>query len=233
MKNKFLKSYIENGIRNVRGFCTIETLLMLDHLNNKHMKGGVLEIGVHHGQFFIALNCYTGPDDTSFALDVFDNQILNIDNSGKGNLETFKSNLEKYDKFKGENVEIISDDSTTIDKYNMQKLATANKFKFISVDGGHTVEHVISDLNLASTLIDPMGVVIVDDWFNHWWPSVTEGITKYLNTYQTLVPFATSNNKMWMCNMSYKPFYLNLCKTAPFSMKSVKFYGHDIIDMHK
>lgn len=41
--------------------------------------GGVLEIGVHHGKFFIPLNALASPGSISVALDLFEDQYLNID----------------------------------------------------------------------------------------------------------------------------------------------------------
>jgi predicted O-methyltransferase YrrM len=42
--------------------------------------------------------------------------------------------------------------------------------RFISIDGGHTPEHTVSDLNLACRLINNQGVVILDDVLHHPWP---------------------------------------------------------------
>ena len=43
----------------------------------------VAEIGVHHGQrFFIALCLLRRPGERALAIDIFDDQHLNVDNSG-------------------------------------------------------------------------------------------------------------------------------------------------------
>ena len=57
-----------------------------------------MEIGVHHGQFFIALNQLIPSNFTSYAIDVFDNQQLNIDKSGEGNKSKFIENLRNFDR---------------------------------------------------------------------------------------------------------------------------------------
>jgi len=227
MKNKLLLNYLHNGMANVIGFCRESDFIMADHLNNDFMSGGVLEIGVHHGQFFIGLNCLTEHNDQSTAVDVFDYQHLNIDNSGEGDLDAFNKNLLTYDKHMGKNVSIIKADSVMLNESDF-----SHKYKFISVDGGHTVEHVINDLKLASSLVCDTGIVVLDDWFNHWWPSVTEGLVKYLQTSPTLIPFATTENKMWLCKISHKHFYTDLANNAPFDKCPVKFYGHDIVDLY-
>ena len=107
---------------------------------------------MHHGKFYFLLNSIIDRKYQSFALDVFDDQSLNIDKSGSGNLQTFKNNLKNFDAHNGKNTQIISGDSTdqTVIKFFDDKIGS---FRFISIDGGHTVEHTISDLHLANRLI--------------------------------------------------------------------------------
>lgn len=226
--NEHLKKYIDNGFTKVNGFCPIETLSILDYLDNFTTKSaGALEIGIHHGQFFIALNQLVSESYTSYAVDVFGRQDLNIDASGEGNYQQFINNLKLYDKYQGSNVRVIQGDST-----DRNVFSNMNQCHYISVDGGHTPEHVVNDLTVAADLVTNNGVVIVDDYFNHWWPSVTEGIAKYLMTTPRLVPFATSKNKMWMCKLSYKRQYYNYIKDIPqFNKTETKFFDKEIIDL--
>ena len=228
MKNQYLANYIADGFNQVNGFCAIPTLQILDYLDSVEPKNkGALEIGVHHGQFFIALNQLVPKELLSCAIDVFDNQDLNIDRSGEGNKPAFIQNLWQYDRHKGENVLIIEGDSTNEETFN-----NIGKFHYISVDGGHTVEHVINDLTVAAKLLTPNGIVILDDYFNHWWPSVTEGALKFLGTNPILVPFATSPNKMWMCKLSYRNKYLDHIKMMElFNKTETAIMGNKIIDL--
>lgn len=228
MQNQHLVKYINEGFNQVIGFCALSTLQIIDYLDAVEPKtGGALEIGIHHGQFFIAMNQLVPRDFVSCAVDVFGNQNLNIDNSGEGNKEIFIENLRKYDRHQGENVLIIEGDST-----NESTLGSIGSFHYISVDGGHTPEHVINDLKIASNKVTPNGIVILDDYFNHWWPSVTEGAMKFLSTSPTLVPFATSANKMWMCKLSYKQKYLqHMDALGLFNKTTTSFMGHKIIDL--
>ena len=192
----------------------------------QNKEGGVLEIGIHHGQFFIALNQLID-DHQSYAVDVFDDQHLNIDFSGEGDYHQFIDNLNKFDKHRGQNVKIIKGDSTDNSIFD-----NISKCHYVSVDGGHTVQHVINDLTIATNLLTNNGIVIVDDYFNHWWPSVTEGIMKFLMTSPILVPFATSKNKMWMCKLSYQNKYFEYIKNIEdFNITHVKFFGHNIINI--
>lgn len=55
-----------------------------------------LEIGVHHGKYFIGIENLTPPEQEAFAVDVFSSQHLNLDGSGRGDLEIFQDNLRKF-----------------------------------------------------------------------------------------------------------------------------------------
>lgn len=229
MHNQFLKHYVEKSMGSIEGFCPVQTMFVLDWLDQLFPSDhkSVAEIGVHHGQLFIALNQLAS--ERSYAIDVFGDQHLNIDNSGQGNYEKFLQNLMTHDaRNGGKNVEIRQGDSLDRDTF-----IGMTRCDYISVDGGHTPAHVISDLAVASWMMKPNGVVILDDYFNHWWPSVTEGLMKFL--YQatpTLVPFCSSANKMWMCSLSYKDTFYNHMKSIDgFGKTETVFMGHKIVDL--
>lgn len=230
--NKFLQQYYDNGFNLVEGWVNLKILSVLDYLDylniNKH--GSVCEIGIHHGRFFIALNQLNKENIISYAIDVFERQDLNIDNSGRGQLEKFTDNLEKYDhRHKGYNVHIIKDDSSNPD--SDIKVIKNGSIRFLSIDGGHTVEHVINDLKIAERILSNEGVVILDDINNHWWMSVTEGLCKYLMTYPPLIPFAVGDNKLFLCKMSYHPYYIQKMQESPFHTKTSKFFGHQLVSI--
>jgi hypothetical protein len=230
LSNSYANELLPN-ISNIIGFSSLITVQMLDFIDNNVIvddrQTGIMEIGVHHGQFFIVLNQYAY--EKSLAVDVFDNQHFNIDNSGEGNLDVFQQNLNKFDiRYKGKNVEIIKADSLAMRHTNF----TEFKYRYISIDGGHTPNHVLNDLIIAEKYLVDGGVVILDDYFNHWWPSVTEGISKYLMfNAPTLVPFSTSPNKLWLCNLSYRDMYLQKMKAVPTNTKVVSLWGYPVIDV--
>ena len=88
---------------NVEGWCDRVLFEIVDQLASTEInqKGGFLEIGVHHGKFYFLVNSIIDRKYKSFALDVFDDQSLNIDKSGSGHLQTFKNNLRNFDAHNG------------------------------------------------------------------------------------------------------------------------------------
>ena len=58
--------------------------------------GGAAEIGVHHGKLFILLYLLCQASEKAVAIDLFEDQHLNIDHSGSGDLAKFRGNLERH-----------------------------------------------------------------------------------------------------------------------------------------
>jgi len=225
-----LDNYMATGFKEVEGWCSSQLSefckLIDSHQRERQIAGGVAEIGVHHGLFFIMLNSFCQDGCTSWALDLFERQDLNIDHSGQGSKEVFLANLEAHDKFKGKNVQIVACDSTTVRLTDIVK----SPVRLFSIDGGHTAEHTISDLKSAQSVLHPEGVVILDDIQNHHWLGVIEGCILFLQARPTLVPFAIGHNKLFMCNLSFAEPYMKLFLNSRFVTKPrVRFVGHEIV----
>lgn len=232
MKNRYLNKYATEGFNNVQGWAAFELFEIIDRLSGCGINntGGVLEIGIHHGKFYLMLNQVTQKYDLSFAVDIFDNQHLNVDSSGKGSLENFIENLENYDAHGGSNTKIIHGDSTDRGLRLREKIGLGT-MRYISVDGGHTVEHTINDLMLASDLIKADGVVILDDFLNRHWLGVTEGVIRFLMNKPTLVPFASGFNKLFLCNLSHYSFYFELMDSYDRKTKQTELIGRLLVSM--
>lgn len=231
--NKHIEKYFNNGFDNVEGWVWPRVVEFIDFLDNLPLNkiGGSCEIGIHHGKLFLLLNQTIDEQYQSYAVDVFDFQHLNIDHSGDGRLDMFVNNLIKYDhRNQGRNVSILKEDSTD-PAGSIRKTIPPGSLRFMSIDGGHTVEHTINDLKIASELITSEGVVILDDINNMHWMSVVEGLCKYLLTYPTLVPFAVGNNKLYLCKLSWHEYYCNQTMNSRFGTKDAKFFGHRLISL--
>jgi hypothetical protein len=77
-----------------------------------------------------------------------------------------------------------------------------------SVDGGHTYECALSDLQLADAVLAERGVVILDDFFNELWPEVAMGAMAFLRSSGArLQPFAISPGKVYFCRPGQQAFF--------------------------
>jgi hypothetical protein len=193
--------------------------------------GAVSEIGVHHGKLFIGLSLLQRNDEYSVAIDLFDDQALNVDRSGKGNLAAFQNNVRRWSSL--DRVVIHRGDSTRLDGDELSKLGRAN-IRIFSVDGGHTSEIVHSDMKLAETTVSSEGIVIADDVFNQYWPGVATGTMRYLHEGGGLVPFAIGFNKVFFCFPDYADYYRSKLRESfqdryLLVVKSSEFAMHDVI----
>lgn len=68
--------YVRHGISSVEGWAYGDQLNFIRYgseiQNNINISGGVTEIGVHHGRFFIAMMLLRKPTEIALAVDVFD-----------------------------------------------------------------------------------------------------------------------------------------------------------------
>lgn len=232
---KDLKGYKRLGHRLVAGWLAPEVLeiaAVLDSVQRAdQISGAIAEIGVHHGKLFIGLRLLQYADEYSIAIDVFGDQQLNIDNSGKGDLAIFRRNVQRWSSL--DNVEIHQGDSTELTTDELRQIARSD-IRIFSVDGGHTDSIVYSDMNLAESTICPGGIVIADDIFNEEWPGVSTGTLRYLRDGGNLVPFAIGFNKVFFCLPLYADTYRNTLQKNfadryLVSTKTSYFGTHEVI----
>jgi hypothetical protein len=189
--------------------------------------GAVGEIGVHEGRLFILLRLLRRPGEKSVAIDVFEDQHLNVDGSGRGNLGKFEQNV---DTWSGRD-DLVVIKRSSLEVTPDELLHKAGKFRLFSVDGGHTEECAFSDLRLAEAVLAPGGIIILDDFSNHHWPSVAAGAARFLLDRKTRVrPFATSPNKMYVASPEYHDLYRTALATAQGQQlyRSCTMFGHQV-----
>lgn len=156
---------------------------------------GLAEVGIHHGKSFLVLTAAAMEQERLFAIDVFEQQELNLDLSGKGDRDVFLENLEWF--FPGAAPTVIARSSAelweVLPDLGMQGL------RFFSVDGGHTRALTVNDLRLADRTLAEDGVCALDDLLNPHWTGVISGLVDFLRDSRSLVPFALLPNKLMLC----------------------------------
>ena len=89
-------------------------------------------------------------------------------------------------------IEIIQQSSLELERLGF----LSGRFRFISIDGGHTAAVVVNDLRLAERTLLAGGVTALDDILNHDWTGVPTGFAAYVASGGALVPFALVPNKL-------------------------------------
>ena len=173
------------------------TTMLSAHQVERGVKGAVGEIGVHHGKYFIGLALMRQPTEYAVAIDLFEDQHLNIDWSGRGDREIFSGHLERLGLV-GEDVVLHKANSLDLTAESLLQLSGHQKYRLFSIDGGHYASIVLSDLALVESVLDRFGIAILDDFYNADWPGVNEGLFKYLPQGQ-LRALAYGDNKLFLC----------------------------------
>ena len=198
-----LAKYAVAGHRRVEGWLgqgAVDVICEFARIQEEHeIQGPVCEIGVHQGRLFILLHLLTRPAERSLAIDLFERQDENVDESGCGARQALLNNLGLHGGDLSR-IELLAENSLRLDAERIVTLCNG-KPRLFSVDGGHTAEITRNDLRLARDSICEGGVVILDDYFNSQWPGVSEGTCRFMSAERgTLVPVAITSNKFFFSN---------------------------------
>lgn len=230
------QAYLKRGYRTVGGWLFPYSATFIDEIGVLQRRSGITgavgEIGVHHGKLFILMALGRHSGEQAIAIDIFDDQHLNLDGSGAGDRAIFEDNMQRW-LGRDEDVTILQ--RSSFDVCPADILDAVGPLRLASIDGGHTEDCVINDFGLIESVLAPKGVVILDDYFNEYWPDVASGVARYLlDPGARLRPFAITPNKTYFTFAGDVPFYRGalrgLCgyhyeKTARIFGCDVDIYG--------
>lgn len=192
---KLLFDYIR-GLDQVEGWLSPTTAYTMANLlwwqTDRKENGGVAEIGIHHGKSFLPLAIAAEPTDRLVAIDCFDAQEANADNSGKGDLDAFRANLNAW--VPARKIDVIAQDSAEV-RQNMAE-HRLSRIRLFSVDGAHTKAMTRNDLEIANMSLEQHGVCVLDDFMNAWWTGVMSGFFDFCRDHHDLQPVALIPNKL-------------------------------------
>jgi len=200
MNKQALHHYATVGVNDIHGMLQSGSLAIIWSLielqDHWDVRGPVAEIGVFRGKTFLLLCHGLRNDEIGIGVDVFGDPM----GSHTDDLDIFHANMAKYG-FGRDRYRLEVGDSLSMSPADMAGLCGGNDVRLFSVDGDHGKDAVLSDLALAAGVLAPDGVIIADDLFNPWYPTVTEAVYEFfLNDAYTvqrgdLVPvaFSTAN----------------------------------------
>jgi hypothetical protein len=233
MKRSF-ERYQHVGARLVHGWLEPQVFTVMRVLDKaqraQSVRGSAAEIGVHHGKLLIALHLLRAPEERTVAIDLFENQQLNIDKSGRGDFAKLVSNLKRWTDNSG--IVFHRGDSTELSGADVKSMAGA-AVRMFSVDGGHTEKTVQKDMETAEGALADGGIVIADDVFNPQWPGVVAGTFRYLDGGGALIPFAVGFNKVFFTTADHALHYRLAIRDAfrnrfGIEHKASSMLGHEV-----
>ena len=234
-----LQKYLRRGNKRVEGWLyQIDAQLVRavgDIQTKKKISGSVGEIGVWKGRLFILLYLLLHQNEKAFSIDIFDQNYLSKDRPNpKPNpalnqlLDMFLNNVRKH-AGSPDDIHTIRASSDNVVAEDI--LSTVGAVRLFSIDGGHTKEMVMNDLELAASTLCEQGVVILDDCFKPEWPGVSNGLHEFLlRKTGNFVPFAISLNKVFLCNPGAAAMYRESLKEIEpeYYNKETVFFGSPV-----
>jgi hypothetical protein len=206
------RRYVRSGVHAVGGWMEHFTPDLISSISliqrAEGIKGSVGEIGVHHGKLFLILHTSADPGTPSFAVDLFQDQHLNTDKSGRGDYGRFMKNVGRW-AGRTDDIRIFQGSSLELDPQKI--LDTCGPARFFSIDGGHTLECTLNDLQIAERTLTNDGVVVLDDVFNPAFPEVSMGLAAYVET-GALHPFMISPGKVYLARLDQHERYRTLIR---------------------
>ena len=95
--NTQIQKYIKRDHKKIEGWYSqdaLELIVVLSSIQiSENITGALCEIGVHHGRSFVLLSLLSQSDETCIAIDLFESQGQNIENSGCGDKDFLLKNL--------------------------------------------------------------------------------------------------------------------------------------------
>lgn len=232
--SSLLQRYVRGGHRRVDGWLSRLDASLIATVgqwqSTAGIAGAVGEIGVHHGRLFILLALLRKPGERAFAIDLFDDQQFNIDQSGQGDETAFRNNLVRFGVEPG-SIEVVKGNSMALAWAGLaDRLGPA--VRLFSIDGGHTAEITRHDLGIADDSLGDGGVIVLDDYFNPEFPAVSEGMCRFMvERPQALAPFAIGDNKLLLARPDWAGRYRAMLVEAMPSrhfVRDTELFGHPI-----
>ena len=202
-----LDAYIFSGLSNV-------------HATNQS-PGSVVEIGVFFGRsLFFLKELY--PNNDILGIDLYD---IGASNEHKAQIEQILEYNQRFG-FGIDQDSLLPADSTQLSAEDIK--SRIGEVKLFHIDGGHELNHVINDADLAVDVLSNDGVIVFDDSFNPAWPDVTSGIVHFLNKRPEFQTICISDKKLYVCKSDrIEMFRSEIDKlTQTFDSHSGTFMGH-------
>jgi predicted O-methyltransferase YrrM len=134
--------------------------------------GPVAEIGPFEGRFFIALAHALAPGERALGIDLFDWPNPQV-------MDRFEANCAKHGVPAERRITWKADSRSMAPQELLAKLE-GERPRFIHIDGEHSRSALTRDLELATAVLAPGGVLVLDDMLHPGYPTLMVAVHEYL-----------------------------------------------------
>jgi hypothetical protein len=187
----------KSGADQIQGWLHDESVRLTEVLleAQKHLglNGALVEIGVWKGKYFSALLALQSKR-LLIGYDIW----LNED------IESIKDGILKNSSNK--NFQLIRVNSADITAKEDRAELSGNDIHFVSIDGDHTFEGALRDMRLSKSLINPGGILALDDFLNPGCLGTTESALLFLQE-SDFEPICYIANKLFVTTKGWSEIY--------------------------
>ena len=144
--------------------------------------GPVVEIGPFEGRFFIALAKSLAPGEVALGIDLFDWPNPEVK-------DRFEANCARHGVPAASHIVWKADSRAMRPAELLDKLG-GRRPRFIHIDGEHSRKVLTGDLELATAVMAPEGILVLDDMLHPGYPTLMVAVHEYLERHTEMCVLA-------------------------------------------
>ncbi len=168
--------YLENGFLAVPGmssrFAAAIVCGLMRIQSSMGVSGHAVEIGTFQGRFFIALAHALAPGERALGIDSFDWPTPAV-------LDRFEENCDRHEIAPEQRITWKAD-SASISPAELTGHLDGDPVRLFHIDGDHTQASLAHDLALATSVLCPGGLIVLDDMLHPGYPMLMVAVDEYL-----------------------------------------------------
>lgn len=168
--------YLESGFDSVLGmssrFATAICCGLLRMQREFGIGGPVAEIGAFEGRFFIGIALALADGEKALGIDMFDWP-------DPGVMDRLAANCARMGVSDTRRV-LWKADSRTMKPQELLAMLGGEKARFIHIDGEHSRSALTKDMELATAVLQPAGLIVLDDMLHPGYPTLMVAVQAYL-----------------------------------------------------
>jgi hypothetical protein len=199
--------YLDAGYETVPGmssrFAAAVCAGLLRIQSEMGVSGPLVEIGTYEGRFFIALCHALAPGETALGMDLFDWPNPQV-------IDRFERNCLAHGVPPDRRITWKADSKILRPEELLDKLG-GKRPRFIHVDSEHSREVLSKDLELATAVLAPEGVLALDDMLHPGYPTLAVAVHEYLQRHPEMCMLAVIDRETIVAATKFA-----LCRTEWF-----------------
>ena len=168
--------YLDTGYAGVVGmssrFAAAVTCGLLRIQTEIGVRGPIAEIGTFEGRFFIAMAKALQAGEVALGIDLFDWPNPEV-------IDRFEANCVRHGVAPDRRITWKADSRSMTANDFLAKLA-GKKVRLFHVDGEHSRHALTRDLELATSVLAPEGIIVLDDMMHPGYPTLMVAVYEYL-----------------------------------------------------